>query len=164
MVSYWRLDETSGTTAADSYDGNDGTASGGSWVSAHINNGYEFDGSGDHIDLGTFDVTGSALTIQGWFNADDFDGDMRIFSKADGTAEQDHWFMISERNNGGSWTWETKRKELERQLRKLGWRFVRHGGRHDIWTDGEHEVVVPRHSEINEYTARGILRFAKGEP
>lgn len=55
-----------------------------------------------------------------------------------------------------------KRQELERQLRKLGWELARHGGKHDIWTNGEREVAVPRHQEINEYTARGILREAKG--
>jgi predicted RNA binding protein YcfA (HicA-like mRNA interferase family) len=55
-----------------------------------------------------------------------------------------------------------KRRELEKQLRMLGWRIVRHGRRHDIWACGDHEIAVPRHPEINEYTARAILRSAKG--
>lgn len=33
-----------------------------------------------------------------------------------------------------------------------------HGGRHDKFFVGRHSVVVPRHAEIVEYTARGILR------
>jgi mRNA interferase HicA len=53
-----------------------------------------------------------------------------------------------------------KRTELERRLRNLGWRFLRHGGKHDVWTDGDREVAIPRHSEINEYTAKAILREA----
>ena len=33
-----------------------------------------------------------------------------------------------------------------------------HGGRHDKFSVGRHCVEVPRHTEIAEYTARGILR------
>jgi len=55
-----------------------------------------------------------------------------------------------------------KRKDLERRLRELGWRIVRHGSRHDIWADGEFEIAVPRHLEINEHTAMAILRTVKG--
>ncbi len=53
-----------------------------------------------------------------------------------------------------------KRRELEQKLSELGWRFLRRGGRHDIWTNGQREIAVPRHREINEYTARAILREA----
>ena len=48
------------------------------------------------------------------------------------------------------------------KLRELGWELVRHGARHDVWSKGEHEIPVPRHNEINEYTAKGILREAQG--
>src|SRR5258708_35141590 len=27
-----------------------------------------------------------------------------------------------------------KRRELEKRLAALGWRFLRHGGKHDVWT------------------------------
>ena len=53
-----------------------------------------------------------------------------------------------------------KRRELERRLQELGWRLLRHGGKHDIWTDGALEEPVPRHSEVNEKLARKILRKA----
>jgi hypothetical protein len=33
-----------------------------------------------------------------------------------------------------------------------------HGGNHDKYFVGAHSVEVPRHSEIVEFTARGILR------
>jgi hypothetical protein len=31
-----------------------------------------------------------------------------------------------------------------------------------VWGRGEREIVVPRHAEINEYTAKAILRDAGG--
>jgi mRNA interferase HicA len=55
-----------------------------------------------------------------------------------------------------------KRRDLEKRLGDLGWRPVRHGGRHDVWAKGEKEIVVPRHKEINEYTAKAILKEAEG--
>jgi len=56
-----------------------------------------------------------------------------------------------------------KRGELERRLRELGWRFQRHGGKHDAWTspNGSFTEYVPRHAEINERLAQVILRRAK---
>ena len=54
-----------------------------------------------------------------------------------------------------------KRKDLEREFRMLGWHIVRHGGRHDIWALGVREIAVPRHDEINEYTAKAILKRAQ---
>jgi len=56
-----------------------------------------------------------------------------------------------------------KRKELEKKLRRAGWELSRRGGRHDIWTNGESEIAVPRHNEINEYTAKSIIKEAEGE-
>ncbi len=58
------------------------------------------------------------------------------------------------------YNWSVKRRELEAELRKLGWRFERHGGKHDVWTDGERSEPIPRHKEINELLARAILRRA----
>jgi mRNA interferase HicA len=54
-----------------------------------------------------------------------------------------------------------KRRDLEKELQKLGWKLVRHGSRHDIWSDGEQEEAMPRHNEINELLARKILRKAR---
>lgn len=54
-----------------------------------------------------------------------------------------------------------KKRDLENALRKIGWMFLRHGKRHDIWTDGEREEAIPRHNEINEKLDRLILRRAK---
>ncbi len=55
-----------------------------------------------------------------------------------------------------------KRTDLEKLLTKLGWVLNRHGAKHDVWSNGERKIAVPRHSEINEYTAQSILKDAKG--
>jgi len=56
-----------------------------------------------------------------------------------------------------------KRKDLEKELKKLGWTLNRHGRKHDIWTNDDYEIVVLRHNEINDYTAKAILKLAKGD-
>ena len=57
-----------------------------------------------------------------------------------------------------------KRNELEKMLRALGWMFLKHGGRHDVWTNGVDVESVPRHREIREHLAKKILRKASENP
>lgn len=57
-----------------------------------------------------------------------------------------------------------KKRELERKLAEYGWYFLREGGNHEMWTNGEHKVAVPRHKEIVEHTARAIIRKATLNP
>lgn len=54
-----------------------------------------------------------------------------------------------------------KRRDLERELKRLGWWLKRNGVKHDLWTNGQEEETVPRHNEINELLARKILRTAQ---
>lgn len=51
-----------------------------------------------------------------------------------------------------------KKKELEKRLKELGWSFLRHGGGHDIWTNGKRKEQIPRHPEVDERLAKAILR------
>ena len=52
-----------------------------------------------------------------------------------------------------------KKRDLEKRLQSLG--FWRDGGsKHDKWTNGIHTETVPRHVEVNEYTAQSILKRA----
>lgn len=54
----------------------------------------------------------------------------------------------------------TKRLELERELRNAGFECMG-GARHDKFVNGSGAVVMlPRHTEINEFTARQIRREA----
>lgn len=39
------------------------------------------------------------------------------------------------------------KRDLEAHLKKLGWRFLRHGGNHDTWANGEDIEQVPRNAE-----------------
>ncbi|MFH1263656.1 MAG: type II toxin-antitoxin system HicA family toxin [Pseudomonadota bacterium] len=57
-----------------------------------------------------------------------------------------------------------KKRDLERMLRALGWHFLRQGGNHEIWTNGADTEAIPRHSEINETTAKAILKRVRNRP
>lgn len=53
-----------------------------------------------------------------------------------------------------------KRRDVEKILRERGWWQVE-GAKHDKWTNGIIATTVPRHSEINEFTAKGIIKIAR---
>lgn len=55
-----------------------------------------------------------------------------------------------------------KYRDLVKRLEQLGYILVRHGGNHDVFIKGLTEIAVPRHREINEVTAKQILRKAAG--
>ena len=55
-----------------------------------------------------------------------------------------------------------KRKELDKRLRNAGWEIAS-GKKHDMAKHPDKpgiKIPLPRHIEINEYTARGILEQA----
>lgn len=51
-----------------------------------------------------------------------------------------------------------KRRDLIKLLEKGGFKFERHGSEHDIYVRGDETEEVPRHKEINEITAKQIIR------
>jgi len=57
-----------------------------------------------------------------------------------------------------------KRAELIRKITAAAvgvdtdFTLIREGGSHSIFRCGPQNVVIPRHREINEITARGIMR------
>lgn len=53
-----------------------------------------------------------------------------------------------------------KKRDLEKRLKALGWSFLRHGGNHDVWSNGSEQEEIPRHREINERLAKAILKRA----
>jgi mRNA interferase HicA len=56
-----------------------------------------------------------------------------------------------------------KRTELLKKLAQIGpLELVREGANHTLYRVNGHPVTVPRHREINELTAKSILRDAKG--
>lgn len=42
----------------------------------------------------------------------------------------------------------------------MGWRFKRHGAKHEMWTGGQVTVSIPRHREVEEELAEDILKRA----
>ena len=56
-----------------------------------------------------------------------------------------------------------KRKDLIKELENMGCIMLRHGRKHDWYHNPETKISqpVPRHSEINEYLAKHILKMMK---
>jgi hypothetical protein len=110
LVALWNFDEGSGTTAADSSgNGHDGAISGATWTSPGAEGtGFclDFDGQGtNRVSVGTFDVTGNAISIACWYKADNLDtpgNDPRLISKAIGGSSEEHWFMVSSSRVSGT--------------------------------------------------------------
>lgn len=106
-VAHWAFDENVGTTAADwSGNGYTGSVNGAQWVTGRPGGGgsaLQFDGVDDSVQLGAVDGGGQALTISLWFKADDFGThDGRLISKSTGTAESNHYWMLSTIDSSGS--------------------------------------------------------------
>jgi len=52
------------------------------------------------------------------------------------------------------------RQTLLRHLRRHGCSLLREGGGHSVWINPANgrQASVPRHRDVNDYTARGICR------
>ncbi len=102
----WSFEEGTGDVVLDSSSGAlNGSVIGALWsTETHDDSSYtlDFDGVDDRVDLGTFDLGGTALTITFWFRADDFGQmDGRFLSKASGVQDPDHLWMVSTLDVGG---------------------------------------------------------------
>lgn len=51
-----------------------------------------------------------------------------------------------------------KRRDLIRNLEKIGFTLERNGGNHDVYVRGDDKEIIPRHNEINERLAKAILK------
>ncbi|MEE9412130.1 MAG: LamG-like jellyroll fold domain-containing protein [Methylococcales bacterium] len=96
LVAHWPLNEGNGSTAVDiSGNGNNAVL-----TNDPVWNGNKlvFDGANDYVDAGTLDISGTALTLTGWVQANQLENcaarDCRILSKAIGIATQDHYWMV----------------------------------------------------------------------
>ena len=106
LVAWWPFDEGAGTIAVDA-SGNGRTGfltAGPTWLADPA---LSFDGVDDRVEAGTFDVAGSAITLAAWIYPEALgncsSNDCRVLSKATGTAEADHYFMLSTiAGSGGS--------------------------------------------------------------
>ena len=51
-----------------------------------------------------------------------------------------------------------KRRDLIKRLEANGWYLKRNGSSHDLYTNGQRTEPIPRHTEINEKLAQGIIK------
>jgi len=103
LVGWWKLDETSGITAADSSgNGNNGTLSSNPvWVAGQIGNGLDFDGYNDYASLPIGSVINSLTncTITTWVNWNGSSSWQRIWDF--GTGETRYMFLTPNNGNTG---------------------------------------------------------------
>lgn len=100
LVGHWAVDDGSGTTALDSTANNhDGTISGNpTWQSsAKVGGGLDFETSdgADSIDVGTFDLTGTGVTLAAWIKPENDGTDQRIITKSSSNATVDHYWQLN---------------------------------------------------------------------
>jgi len=106
-VGVWHLNETvvdeqtTGTHTDATSNNNDGSQNGNDDIAGKIDNAQDFTPI-DDIRLGTWSVSGTAITMQAWANFDDLNqDDPRLISKATGTGyEEEHVFMLSLSGSG----------------------------------------------------------------
>ena len=100
QLSYWKLDETSGSTAADSWGNRNGVlTSGASWATAIQNNGVQLNGSNGYVTLPTglmSDV--NDFTIAAWAKVDVSATWARIFDF--GSSTSNYMFLTPRASNG----------------------------------------------------------------
>jgi uncharacterized repeat protein (TIGR02543 family) len=103
LVAAYGFNQGSGTITADSSgNGFTGTLNGATWTTqGKYGNAIVFNGSSAYVALGNWNISGSSLTLTAWVRATDWKSteDVRIISKATGTQEQEHWWMLSETDN-----------------------------------------------------------------
>ncbi len=51
-----------------------------------------------------------------------------------------------------------KRTDLIKLMERNGWHFVRNGGNHDIYSNGNRIEPIERHKEIPEQLAKAIIK------
>lgn len=56
-----------------------------------------------------------------------------------------------------------KRIAIGARLAGVEWRLVRQGGEHELWQCGDERCAIPRHVELNEITARRIMKDLEPE-
>src|SRR3989344_7787547 len=65
LISHWKMDETSGTNAADSAGTNNGTVTGATFTAGKINNGLSFNGTSNYVSVPRMNY--DEITVSAWF-------------------------------------------------------------------------------------------------
>ncbi|MDU1505817.1 MULTISPECIES: type II toxin-antitoxin system HicA family toxin [Limosilactobacillus] len=51
-----------------------------------------------------------------------------------------------------------RRRDVEKRFKLNGWFFVRHGGNHDIWSNGKVKTQLPRHPKISDRLYNSLIK------
>lgn len=102
LVAYWPLDESSGSTASEVVAGQNGSLGAGANFASGggiVNGAVLLDGSQGRIALPSIDVPGSQLSLSAWIKPASLGSvEGRIISKASGTVNNQHVWMLSQLN------------------------------------------------------------------
>jgi cysteine-rich repeat protein len=104
MISYWGFEETSGTTAYDSYDANPGTNRYGATINqvGQVGKAYSFDGNDDYIRVsGTSLSFTTPFAVEAWVNIDS-SRQHTIVSKRNGILPKPTNYYMAVSPSGGS--------------------------------------------------------------
>jgi len=97
LVSYWPMDELTGSTVGDAKGSNTGTATGTKIIDGKYSKARSFNGSSDYIEIpynSSFDLTNN-FSFSGWiYRTVDSGSYERIVSKSN-SADYDYWFQIT---------------------------------------------------------------------
>lgn len=104
LVSYWKFDETSGTTASDSHGSNNGTANNSRvfWTAWKINNGADFTKGDDNINIPTSLVNtwlnwASVITLAFWVKRNSINSSQTLFIAR--TSANNAWIQVDFNSN-----------------------------------------------------------------
>jgi len=105
LISHWKLDEPSGTTAFDSAGSNDGATSGALVnQTGQLGTAYSFDGINDLIDTGA-NLGGAVMTVSAWVNVDFFFS-TSVFPTIIGSSDPSRtvgWGLLYAGGSGSRW-------------------------------------------------------------
>lgn len=96
-IAHWPLDADTAAIAFDIAGNHDASViNDPAIVSGQIDEGLDFDGSSDYLQVPSFDVVGTGITMMAWFNAETISTqDGRFISKANGTSASDAFWQLS---------------------------------------------------------------------
>jgi hypothetical protein len=107
--AWWRMNETSGSTAVDEEVSHPGTYQNGptlnqtGFAAGSFNKAVSFDGVNDKVNLGTINPTVTTMSFVGWFKADDFDvTNADLIAKANGSAADSNYYWSLSTINSSS--------------------------------------------------------------
>lgn len=104
---WWKFDESSGTSAADSTGlGHTGTVTGGTWTTGIYSNGLSLNGTSNYVTLPDLGFTSG--TVGFWIDPTTVTGDQRLFSQASGASTQAGTLALNQSSgeSGSLWVWD----------------------------------------------------------